>query len=492
METHTSPEEITEASNEEQMIETSVLSEEIESQVENDLEAIADNSFSLDLEFFNDDKQEEKLWQARTGLNADTLCGAIETIVFMSDRPISINKIKNLIDEDMPLRVIKESIFRLQEEYEVKHHGIRLLEVAEGFQFRTKATYSKYVQDLFKVNSLVLSPTALEVLAIIAYKQPVSKVEVDKIRGVDSGHIVRALMDKRLVRLSGRSDEMGRPSVYSTTTEFLEVFNLASLDQLPPEHELESMLEGQKTEISEIKKLTQSGDKTIFHFDEIAELDELAQEINAIAPGTAFTKSLQVEEKKRKSENGGDIKTGFEILEEYILKKQIQEQNLIANKSELTNPGIDPQTIKDLQAGPFNIPQEEEAFEMIDLDTGEPIQFDADEDEAGPDNILKNAEIDLESAESFLFESDTEEGAEALNLALDEAFQSLTSDKKNEPLKDMLSHSSDIEDESIKKNELTVQEKSKNIDEITSQMAEKAKDLDLDLDFLNTDDSTRK
>ena len=130
---------------------------------------------------------DELLWQARTGLNSDSLCGAIETIIFMNDKPVSIQKIRSLIDQDIPLKVIHESLQRLQSEYEEKHHGLRLLEVAEGYQYRTKATYSKYVQDIFKINSLVLSPTALEVLAILAYKQPVSKVEVDKIRGVDSG-----------------------------------------------------------------------------------------------------------------------------------------------------------------------------------------------------------------------------------------------------------------------------------------------------------------
>ncbi len=197
------------------------------------IDAIAEDSDSI--------VSDEVLWQARTGLNSDTLCGAIETIIFMSDKPVSIQKIKALIDVAMPLKVIHEALQRLQAEYEQKHHGLRLLEVAEGYQYRTKATYSKYVQDIFKINSLVLSPTALEVLAILAYKQPCSKVEVDKIRGVDSGHIVRALMDKRLVRVVGRSDELGRPVLYGTTPEFLEVFNLPDLAALPPEHELDEM-----------------------------------------------------------------------------------------------------------------------------------------------------------------------------------------------------------------------------------------------------------
>ena len=129
--------------------------------------------FSLDLNFYDEKQQEDKLWQARTGLNSETLCGAIETLIFMSEKPIPLNKIKAQIDEDLPLRVVHESLNRLQEEYEAKHHGIRLIEVAEGYQFRTKPAYSRFVQDLFKVNSLVLSPTSLDVLAIVAYKQPI-------------------------------------------------------------------------------------------------------------------------------------------------------------------------------------------------------------------------------------------------------------------------------------------------------------------------------
>ena len=101
--------------------------------------------FNLDLDFFNEKDQEDKLWQARTGLNTDTLCGAIETIIFMSDRPVNLLKIKTQIDNDLPLRVVHESIARLQEEYEAKHHGIRLMEIAEGYQFRTKATHSKII-----------------------------------------------------------------------------------------------------------------------------------------------------------------------------------------------------------------------------------------------------------------------------------------------------------------------------------------------------------
>jgi segregation and condensation protein B len=420
----------------------------------------------LEQEFLDDEKQEDHLWQARSGLNFDTLCGAIETIIFMSDKPVSINKIKSLIDEDMPLRVIHESLTRLQEGYESKHHGLRLVEVAEGFQFRTKATYSKYVQDLFKVNSLVLSPTALEVLAILAYKQPVAKTEVDKIRGVDSGHIVRGLMDKRLVKVVGRSDEMGRPVLYGTTPEFLEVFNLANIGDLPPEHDLEESIENNVGKISDIKTIVHDGDKERFVFDDIDELDNLATSIKAIASDTEFTQSLKAGEKAKlkgeQAEGANTPKTAFEILEDYVSKQMIVNCNSEAQTSEMVTNSADPQVISDLTAGPFNMPEEEdeeEDFQMIDLDTGLPIDFDDEETEENSEEIKG---IDLLGNED-------DEAAE-LSKALDDAFERLTGEKLD-------ASELDLKGDSLEQKEEDLFQKAEDI-------SEQAKDLDLDLDFL--------
>lgn len=439
---------------------------------EEDLLYPGQEMLEMELDYLDDEKQEDKLWQARTGLDFETLCGAIETVIFMSDKPVAINKIKALIDEDMPLRVIHESITRLQEEYESRHHGLRLVEVAEGYQFRTKATYSKYVQDLFKVNSLVLSPTALEVLAIIAYKQPVAKTEVDKIRGVDSGHIVRGLIDKRLVKVVGRSDEMGRPVLYGTTPEFLEVFNLANVDELPPEHELEEQIENNVGKISDIKTIVHDGDKERFVFDEIDELDDLAASIKEIAADTDFTSALKTQEKNKlqgKEEEGATPRTAFDILEDYVSRQQIINVNNEAGGSEMMTTSADPRVISDLLAGPFNTPEEEEEedFQMIDLETGLPIEEeDRDEGEVVGEDLLK--ENDEEAAE--------------LARALDEAFERLTGDSLEGELGLREDNLDEKEDELFRKAE---------------QISEEARDLDIDLDFLVdnqdlSDDSSEK
>ena len=438
----------------------------------------------LESDFIEDADQEDKLWKARTGLNEDTICGAIETIIFMNDKPVSINKIKSLIDEDIPLRVIHSAIERLQEEYEQKHHGIRLQEVAMGYQFRTKATYSKYVQDLFKVNELVLSPTALEVLAIIAYKQPLSKVEVEKIRGVDSSHIVRGLMDKRLVKVVGRSEEVGKPVLYGTTNEFLEVFNLSNVDQLPPEHELEEIAKQGVGKISDIKNLINADIQSRFGNDEIEELDKLSVSIKSVQADTPFTKSLKVEEKKRAKE-GEVCKTAFELLEEYLDKNLVTRENKESVLSEVFTAITEAQVINDLTDGPFNTPEEiEEEFEMIDLDTGLPIEdeielADDQSDEQGVETIEDEtlevshvedsqdiAEENLEKVEEVKLLDPQEDEAKELAKALDQAFSKLMG---GDSLLDEVEDDVEINDD---------------IEEKTSKMVEDAKDFDLDLSFL--------
>ena len=310
-------------------------------------------------------------WQDRTGLDEETLCGAIETIIFMSDKPISLQKIKQLIDEEIPLKTLHQALETLQADYEVKRHGIRLVEVAEGYQFRTKPNYGRFVQDLFKINGLQLTQGTLEVLAIIAYRQPVTKFDVEKIRGVDSSHLIRTLMDKKLVKLVGRSDDIGRPSLYGTTMEFLDVFNLPDISSLPPEYELEEIVESQKLKITDLSNI-RSGDQTKFIFDEVDELDNLASQIRQIQTSTDLTSELT---KKPKADDSTPRKSAFDILEEQVSRSQIKEQMKQASESGFINQFIDPSVVGEISEG-LNIPdeQEDEDFQMIDLDTGLPIE----------------------------------------------------------------------------------------------------------------------
>lgn len=397
--------------------------------------------FELETNFYDEKEQEDMLWQARTGLNIDTLSGAIETIIFMSDRPITIQKIKAQIDPELPLRVIHEALTKLQGGYEEKHHGIRLVEVAEGYQFRTKATYSKFVQNLFKFNSLVLTPTALEVLAIIAYKQPVSKNDVEKIRGVDSSHIIRALMDKRLVKITGRSDELGRPSQFGTTEEFLEVFNLADISGLPPEYELEELANKNTIgTIADIKSVVFRGDAKKFDRNgEFEELDLLSESIGQISAETMFTSLLKTEEKKKSDGEGSIRKSAFDILEDFVNRDETLRQNMSAILSETLMNILDPKVVDIAQEGViFNAPEIDEEFEAL--------------------RAKDIAEVEAE---------DMAREAQELELALDQAFQQLTGEK--------------LSDEEM---DFQVDGEIENLDLSIDEAITKGKDFDLDLGFL--------
>jgi segregation and condensation protein B len=451
--------------------------------------------FSLDLDFFNEKEQEDKLWQARTGLDYESLCGAVETIIFMNDRPVSLQKIKNQIDSDLPLRVIHESLARLQEEYEQKHHGIRLMEVAEGYQFRTKATYSKLIQEIFKVSSQQLSPTALEVLALIAYKQPISKADVESVRGVDSSHIIRQLMDKRLVRITGRSDEMGRPSLYGTTHEFLEIFNLPNIEALPSEAELmELATASDVASINEIKTIVSKGDKKKFDFDELEELDSLTDSIREISADTLFTKSLKDIDKARSTEDG-ERKSAFDLLEEYVNSTQICEQNKEAILSELPMNSFEPKSIDTSQDMLFNAPEKEVELENLkdelrELPKAELVlddNFD-DSDIISLENSLDSANeqfeqalaADMKASEPEIQDIDLNETtSEAQMLAdeLDNAFDNLMGLSEEDSIKH-------VDEDIIAEHDMN-EEKSESLE--LSKLD--PKDLDLDFDFLEDNKS---
>lgn len=413
--------------------------------------------FSLDVAYFDEKDQEDMLWQARTGLNVDTLCGAIETIIFMSDKPVSIQKIKAQIDTELPLRVIHESLTKLQAGYEEKHHGIRLVEVAEGYQFRTKATYSKFVQNLFKINSLVLTPSALEVLAIVAYKQPVSKTDVEKIRGVDSSHIIRALMDKRLVQMCGRSEELGRPSLFGTTSEFLEVFNLADINALPPEYELEEMATKNTIgTIADIKSVVFRGDNLKrFSVDEFEELDRLSQDIVNIPAETIFTALLKSEEKRKTDGETTVRKSAFDILEDFVNKEATLRQNQLATASNTLMNVVDAKAVDiSIEGVIYNSPEFDEEFEAL--------------------RAQDIAEVEAEEVkmreQALAFE------AEALESALDKVFNDMIAGNK-------------IEEGEM---EFAVDGEEENLDLSIDEAITKAKDLDIDLAFLNDISDTDK
>ena len=175
----------------------------------------------------------------------------IEALIFASDTPLSPEKIRVIFPE-VEKTEIKEIIDQLVLEYNERQGGICLQEVAGGFQFRTTPELGQWIKKLKSTKPHSLSPQAMETLAIIAYKQPIVKSEIESIRGVDVGAPLKGLLDKKLIRIVGRKDVPGKPIIYGTTRKFLEVFNLKDLMDLPNLRELKELNQQQEIVEQEI------------------------------------------------------------------------------------------------------------------------------------------------------------------------------------------------------------------------------------------------
>ncbi len=162
----------------------------------------------------------------------------IESLLFVSEAPLTIDRIKDVL-ETVEANEIREAVATLTKEYQERQGGIILKEVAGGIQIRTRPEYHEWIKRLLKPNPHRLSKAALETLAIIAYKQPIIRSDIEHLRGVDSGGVLRMLMEKKLVRVLGRKEIPGRPLIYATTKRFLEVFELKDLRDLPSPREIE-------------------------------------------------------------------------------------------------------------------------------------------------------------------------------------------------------------------------------------------------------------
>jgi len=174
----------------------------------------------------------------------------IEALIFSSDEPLSgndiIKAIKGIDGEDVEITFpdIENCVDSLNENYRSQYNAISILKIANGYLFATTEDNAKYVGYLSSEKTKRrLSPAALETLSIIAYKQPLTKPELESIRGVNSDHIISALLEKYLIAITGRAETVGRPLLYGTTDEFLKYFGLNNLTDLPKPREIEEIME---------------------------------------------------------------------------------------------------------------------------------------------------------------------------------------------------------------------------------------------------------
>ncbi len=172
----------------------------------------------------------------------------IEALLFATDVPLPLARIKSLLGE-IDAKLLKDLLQELKAEYEQDSHSFALVEIGGGYQIYTRPEYAKWVQELYKgKRSSKLTAAALETLAIVAYKQPIIKADIESIRGVNVDGVMATLLERNLVQVSGRDSRPGRPLLFGTTQEFLRYFGLASLSDLPRIEELEEYLKQREAE----------------------------------------------------------------------------------------------------------------------------------------------------------------------------------------------------------------------------------------------------
>jgi segregation and condensation protein B len=218
----------------------------------------------------------------------------IEALLFASDKPLSPEGIKAVI-RDITIEQIEEAIDSLNQRYREGGHSFAIKRIAKGFHIYTLPDYASFVKDLFSHNKRErLSRQALEVLSIVAYKQPLVKSEIDRIRGVNSEGPVFTLLDRKLITIVGRKPAPGRPLLYGTTQEFLAHFGLNDLNDLPRIEELEQILKAKEAPSfaeqlygrTEEAKTEQPEDRPV---EAVEPSEEIPLQVPADSPSEAYT-----------------------------------------------------------------------------------------------------------------------------------------------------------------------------------------------------------
>jgi len=161
----------------------------------------------------------------------DNLKPLVEAFIFAAEAPLTLDRLSQLLDCSQT--ELRRVIAELMNEYGALPRGFRLYEIAGGYQFRTVPDFAPMLRKLSREKSVRFSQAALETLAIIAYRQPITRAEVEYLRGVDSGGVVKSLLERNLLRILGKKDVPGRPLLYGTSRQFLEFFGLRDLNDLP-------------------------------------------------------------------------------------------------------------------------------------------------------------------------------------------------------------------------------------------------------------------
>jgi segregation and condensation protein B len=169
-----------------------------------------------------------------------SLKSIVESLIFVSDVPITLDRLCSVLEEH-DRGEIRAALDSLRDDYGREGRGIVLDEVAGGYQFRSRPENADYMRRLTRSKTVKFSQSALETLAIIAYRQPITRAEVEYLRGVDCGGVLKTLLEKKLLKILGKKDIPGKPLIYGTSRDFLELFNLKNLASLPTLKEIQDL-----------------------------------------------------------------------------------------------------------------------------------------------------------------------------------------------------------------------------------------------------------
>jgi segregation and condensation protein B len=191
-------------------------------------------------------------------VDEERLRAVLESLLFAAGEPVSLTRLAAVL-EPVPKEAIRAALAELKAGFYREGRGVMLDEVAGGFQLRTPKEHALYVRKLLAARPPRLSRPMMETLAIIAYRQPITRPEIEQLRGVDSGAVLETLTERRLVKIAGRKEAPGRPLMYATTAEFLQTFGLKDLEALPDLSELREV--EQQLESAEQERLAEQGEE---------------------------------------------------------------------------------------------------------------------------------------------------------------------------------------------------------------------------------------
>jgi len=198
--------------------------------------------------------------QESAAVDEERLKAVLESLLFAAGEPVSLARLAAVL-EPVPKEAIRAALAELKAGFYREGRGVMLDEVAGGFQLRTPKEHALYVRKLLAARPPRLSRPMMETLAIIAYRQPITRPEIEQLRGVDSGAVLETLTERRLVKIAGRKEAPGRPLMYATTAEFLQTFGLKDLEALPDLSELREV--EQQLESAEQERLAEQGEEGV-------------------------------------------------------------------------------------------------------------------------------------------------------------------------------------------------------------------------------------